>query len=164
MDSDSRQGDGILLTVGHSNHPIDRFIGLIRAAGIELIVDVRSVPFSRFAPQFNRRALERSLGEAGIGYLYRGDVLGGRPAGREAQGPHTLAEASESPSFREGLRELRELSLAKRCAVMCAERDPDRCHRTHLIAAGIAPLGVPVAHLLADGTLIPDVPDTGAPE
>ena len=82
MDYSSRQTTAVLYTVGHSNHPIGRFIELINAAGIELIVDVRSVPFSRFAPQFNRAALEKSLASARIGYHYLGDLLGGRPGGR----------------------------------------------------------------------------------
>lgn len=154
---------GVLITVGHSNHPIGRFIELIGAAGIELVVDVRSVPFSRFAPQFNRAAIESSLVSAGIGYLYRGDLLGGRPVGRVSTAPLTLEEALARTPFREGLRELRALSLTKRCAVMCAERDPNCCHRKHLIAAAIGAMGTAVFHLLADGTLIPDRPNTGVP-
>jgi uncharacterized protein (DUF488 family) len=158
MDYSSRQTTAVLYTVGHSNHPIGRFIELINAAGIELIVDVRSVPFSRFAPQFNRAALEKSLSSARIGYCYLGDLLGGRPGGRSKGAPLSWEEASAGEPFQEGLRRLWELSVSKRCAVMCAERDPNRCHRKHLIAAGVVMMGGAVTHLLYDGTLVPEPP------
>jgi uncharacterized protein (DUF488 family) len=159
MDYSNRRTAAVLYTVGQSNHPVDGFIELIGAAGIELIVDVRSVPFSRFAPQFNKAALEKSLASARIGYCYLGDLLGGRPGGRTKGPPLSWEEASASASFREGLRRLWELSVSKRCAVMCAERDPDRCHRKHLIAAAVVMMGGAVTHLLYDGTLAPEKPE-----
>src|SRR5262245_7823642 len=67
-------------TIGHSNHPIERFIELLRGAGITAVADVRSVPNSRRWPQFGRERLQRSLAEAGIAYVYLGAELGGRPA------------------------------------------------------------------------------------
>jgi uncharacterized protein (DUF488 family) len=159
MDYSNRRTAAGLHTVGHSNHPIGRFIELIGTAGIELIVDVRSVPFSRFAPQFNRETLEKSLASAHIGYCYLGDLLGGRPGGTAKGPPRSWEEASASASFREGLRRLWELSVSKRCAVMCAERDPNRCHRKHLIAASVVMMGGAVTHLLYDGTLTPERPE-----
>jgi uncharacterized protein (DUF488 family) len=159
MDYNDRQAQAVLYTIGHSNHPIGRFIELITTAGIELIVDVRSVPFSRFAPQFNRAALEKSLASARIGYYYLGDLLGGRPGGRTSGVPLLWEEASADASFREGLRQLWDLSVSKRCAVMCAERDPNRCHRKHLIAAAVLMMGGTVTHLLHDGTLVPERPE-----
>ncbi len=147
-----------LYTIGHGNHPIDRFIELIHDAGIELVIDVRSVPFSRFAPQFNKSRLEKSLGAAHIGYHYLGDLLGGRPGAGSVKAPLTLGEATARASFQDGLRRLSALSGSRRCAVMCAERDPNRCHRKHLIARALVGRGGTVIHILDDGTLVPEEP------
>jgi uncharacterized protein (DUF488 family) len=157
MDSGDRRPPAVLFTVGHSNHPIDRFIGLLEAAGIELIVDVRSAPFSRFAPQFNRAAIEKSLASAGIAYCYLGDLLGGLPGGAKAP-PLAWEEARASEPFGEGLRRLSELYQSRRTAVMCAEHDPDRCHRKHLVAAAVVMMGGSVAHLMGDGTVVSEPP------
>ncbi len=146
----------VLYTVGHSNHPIERFIELIRGVGIELVVDVRSVPFSRFAPQFNRKMLEESLNSANVGYHYLGDLLGGRPEGMDKKAVLSWEEAMARMSFQDGLRRLAALSVSSRSAVMCAEKDPDRCHRKHLIARAVVSLGGSVVHILADGTLVPE--------
>lgn len=158
MDRSDWRGAQALLTVGHSNHPIERFIELIAGAGIETIVDVRSAPFSRFAPQFNKAALAKSLAAAHIGYRYLGNLLGGRPGGGP-DGVHlTWEEAASRESFREGMDTLLALCLAGRCAVMCAEKDPNRCHRTHLIGAAVMAARGNVIHLLGDGTLVPEEP------
>ena len=66
-------------TIGHSNHPIERFVGLLRAGGVERLVDVRSMPWSRRWPQFGRERLAKSLAEAGIAYVWEGEALGGKP-------------------------------------------------------------------------------------
>jgi uncharacterized protein (DUF488 family) len=147
-----------LYTVGHGNHPIDRFIELIGSVGIELVIDVRSVPFSRFAPQFNKAVLEKSLGSAHIGYYYLGDLLGGRPGAGNTKAPLSFEEATTRASFQDGLRRLSALSGAGRSAVMCAERDPNRCHRKHLIARAVVSGGGTVIHLLDDGALVPEEP------
>ena len=69
-------------TIGHSNHPIERFVGLLTAGGVEALVDVRSTPYSRRFPQFGRERLAQSLAAAGILYRYEGAALGGKPQGR----------------------------------------------------------------------------------
>ncbi len=70
-----------LFSIGHSIHPTGVFVELIQGHEVESVADVRSMPFSRFNPQFNRHALERDLREAGIRYLFLGEELGGRPDG-----------------------------------------------------------------------------------
>ncbi len=152
----NRSTDIHLYTVGHGNHPIGRFIELVKGAGVELIVDVRSIPYSRFAPQFNKGALETALGSARIGYHYLGDHLGGRPREKEKQGVLSYDEAVGSESFEEGLRRLSELSRSGSSAIMCAEKDPNRCHRTHIIARAVVSRGGSVIHILDDGTLMPE--------
>jgi uncharacterized protein (DUF488 family) len=149
--------DRPLYTVGHGDHPIGRFISLITGAGARHVVDVRSVPYSRFAPQFNARALQTALAAGGIGYTYLGDLLGGRPRGKGE--PLTYDEAITRESFGEGLRRLAEISRSERCAIMCAERDPNRCHRRHIIARAVVSRGGSVTHILDDGTFVPEAPD-----
>jgi uncharacterized protein (DUF488 family) len=129
-----------LLTIGHSNHPIERFLALVQGAGIEAIADVRSFPTSRHAPQFNKEALARSLAEKGLAYLYCGKELGGR--GRSSTGE----------DFRNGLDRVVAESARHRIALMCAERDPLDCHRLPL-ARALAERGVAVGHILASGEI-----------
>jgi uncharacterized protein (DUF488 family) len=160
MGTRNRSADILLYTIGHGNHPIGRFIELLKGAGVELIVDVRSVPYSRFAPQFNKRTLEAALGSAAIGYHYLGDLLGGLPLEKGRRGILSYDEAVGSESFEEGLRRLSALSRSGCSAIMCAEKDPNRCHRKHIIARAVVSRGGSVIHILEDGTLTPEgLPD-----
>ena len=154
MGNKSRPSDSPIFTIGHGNLPIGRFIELVDGAGVELVVDVRSIPYSRFAPQFNKGVLEKSLGTAHIGYRYLGDLLGGRPQGRSKQDILLYDEAVVSELFQEGLKRLLSLSQSGRCAVMCAEKDPNRCHRRHIIARAVVSRGGAVTHILDDGALV----------
>jgi uncharacterized protein (DUF488 family) len=148
------------LTVGHSTHPIETFIALLRDAEIELVADVRRYPGSRRNPQFGAEALSRSLAEAGIGYEPFGASLGGRRS-RQASAPvdnsawrveafRAYADHMWSADFAAGLERLEALARERRTAIMCAEAHPSRCHR-RLIADALHARGWTVAHLLADG-------------
>lgn len=140
-------------SIGHSNHPIERFIGLLQAAGIRELADIRSVPASRFCPQFNGKALAKSLEAAGIGYVWLGDRLGGKPkdpALLRAGKPDYPRIAASAP-FRNGIQTLIDLAQQSPLAMMCAERAPLDCHRTHLVAPALVERGVEVIHLLHDG-------------
>jgi uncharacterized protein (DUF488 family) len=153
-----------LYTIGHSRHPAEAFLALLRLHGIARVLDVRSRPVSRW-PQFGRERLARLLEEAGLGYRWLGEALGGRPADPRLYGPDGApddAAMAAAPAFREGLAALRvELTGALRVAVLCSEGDPRRCHREHLIARALRPLGVRVRHILPDGTLADDERETG---
>jgi uncharacterized protein (DUF488 family) len=150
-----------ILTVGHSNHEEGSFLELIRGAGVELIVDVRANPRSRY-PQFNRSALAGTMKAAGIGYAPLGADLGGR---REPN-PDSVNTALEDGPFRgyadhmgtaqfeAGLGMLEDLARERRTAVMCAEGDWTRCHR-RLIADALVARGWRVTHLGPDGSLTP---------
>ncbi|WP_162914953.1 DUF488 domain-containing protein [Desertibaculum subflavum] len=144
-------------SIGHSNHPIERFIGLLQAAGIRRLADIRSVPASRFCPQFNGKALAASLGAAGIDYVWLGDRLGGKPKDPALlrAGKPDYPKIAASASFRDGLDTIVDLATEAPLAMMCAERAPLDCHRTHLVAPALAERGVEVIHLLADGTAQP---------
>jgi len=145
----------ILYTIGHSNHPIERFLGLLHAQGVTALADVRSHPVSRFNPQHNRAALETSLEGAGIAYLFLGRELGARTNDPDCivEAKVSYARLAQRATFRDGLAKLREAIAARRVALMCAERDPLACHRAILVARPLYEAGVPVAHILADGAL-----------
>lgn len=143
-----------VFTIGHSNHPMGRFVELLRTHAIGLVCDVRSTPYSRFNPQFNRETLQAELKQQGIGYLYLGRELGGKPSGAGVPADDTarFAMLAQSKSFGAGLDRLLREAKTCRVAIMCAEKDPARCHRTHLICRHLPP-GVLIHHILADGSL-----------
>ena len=143
-------------TIGHSNHPIERFVGLLQAAGIALLVDVRSMPYSRRFPQFGKERLAKSLAEAGIDYVHEGAALGGKP-----EGGADYDALAERPAFKEALGRLIERADETTLCLMCAEKEPLDCHRTVLVSRRLAERGVSIDHLLADGGTRPhrDVED-----
>jgi uncharacterized protein (DUF488 family) len=143
-----------LFTIGHSNHSTGKFVELLRTHAIELVCDVRSTPYSRFNRQFNRETIQEELKQRGIGYLFLGKELGGKPTdpGFPTDDRSRFAMIAKSEWFRAGLERL--LEEAKRCrtVIMCAEKDPAQCHRTHLICRHI-PQGITIHHILADGSI-----------
>lgn len=137
-------------TIGHSNHPIERFVALLKAGGVERLVDVRSMPWSRRFPQFGRERLAKSLEEAGIDYVWEGEALGGKP--KTGSG---YDEAAARPEFKDAIGRLIESSAGRSLCLMCAEKEPLDCHRTVLVSRRLAERGVAIEHLLADGTTRP---------
>jgi uncharacterized protein (DUF488 family) len=133
-------------TIGHSNHPIERFVALLKAGGVERLVDVRSTPWSRRHPQFGRDRLAKSLADAGIAYVHEGAALGGKP-----QGGGSYDQLAARPDFKAGLDRLIEGANDSPLCLMCAEKEPLDCHRTVLVSRRLAERGVAVEHLLADG-------------
>jgi uncharacterized protein (DUF488 family) len=165
--SDPRRGHNPLvaeraeiLTVGHSNHEEGEFVELLRGAGVELIADVRRYPGSRRQPHFERTALAGILLEAGIGYRWLGESLGGRrkPAENSPNGAwesdqfRGYADHMGSDQFASGLAELEQLGRERRVAMMCAEAWWVRCHR-RLIADALMARGWRVLHLGSNGRL-----------
>jgi uncharacterized protein (DUF488 family) len=120
------------------------------------VADVRSTPYSRFNPQFRREKLQAALAEAGIQYVFLGEELGARtqdPACYDAEGRVSYARLARTELFRNGLQRLITGMADHRISLMCAEREPLECHRTILVARELVREGVPVTHILADGTL-----------
>jgi len=152
--------EGEIVTVGHSNHEEREFVELLRGAGVELIADVRRYPGSRRQPHFERTALAAVLLQAGIGYRWLGETLGGRRkprpdspnGGWESDQFRGYADHMASAEFTAGLAELEDLAGEQRVAIMCAEAWWVRCHR-RLIADVLAARGWHVLHLGADGRL-----------
>ncbi|MBM3548606.1 MAG: DUF488 domain-containing protein [Alphaproteobacteria bacterium] len=142
-----------VLTIGHSNHAWERFLELAQANEVACILDVRSIPASRRFPQFNRDAFEHGLKEAGIGYRFLGDRLGGRPKDTicYAGGAVDYARVAATQAFRDGLDEAASLARERRCCLLCAEKDPLDCHRSILVARHLAPKGFSLVHIHGDG-------------
>jgi uncharacterized protein (DUF488 family) len=143
-----------VFTVGHSTRSGEEFVEILKAHGVEVLVDVRSFPGSRRYPQFNRAALSESLAEAGIEYRHE-LRLGGRRAPR-ADSHNTAwrnpqfrgyADHMETEGFRKGVEDLLELACDRRVAVMCAEAVWWRCHRS-LLADYLKAHGHTVLHII----------------
>ena len=149
-----------VFTIGHSNQPVAKFIELLAKHNIERVVDVRSNPRSRFSPQFNSRALEASLGDSDIDYLYLGDQLGGHPKPDElyADGRVVYERVAALREFRRGIERLVGDSEQHCLVLMCTEENPAKCHRHPLLALTLLEHDVKVLHLRRDGT----VQDAGA--
>ena len=145
-----------LYTIGHSNHALDTFLGLLEAHAIQVLVDVRSQPYSKYTPHFGSRQLEAAVTAHEILYPYLGKELGGRPDGAEfydADGYVRYDLVAESRVFLEGIARLEQGVQRYRVAVMCAEEDPAGCHRRLLIGRVLAARGTTVLHIRADGSL-----------
>jgi uncharacterized protein (DUF488 family) len=148
-----------LLTVGHSSHPLEHFLGLLGEQHIEVLLDVRSSPYSRFAPQFNREALKATLADAAIKYGFLGRELGGRPEADEYydEDGHVLyGRVAQSQLFMSGIERLERGLGDYRLAIMCSEEDPTHCHRRLLVTRVLHDRGVEVVHLRGDGRLQSD--------
>lgn len=146
----------MIYTIGHSNHPIDRFIAFLQQHGVDAVADVRSTPYSRFNPQFRKERLQAALAEAGIRYVFLGEELGARskdPACYDEGGRVSYGKLASTELFRRGLDRLLTGMQNHRIAIMCAEREPLDCHRTILVSRELERAGVPIAHILADGSL-----------
>jgi uncharacterized protein (DUF488 family) len=146
-----------LFTIGHSNHPIDRFMALLDGAGVTVIVDVRSLPSSRRYPWFSAKRLGEHLAQAGIAYLPMGGALGGRPRDDALyrDGVADYAAMARTPEFRAGIDRVIATSERARCCLMCAEREPLDCHRCLLVAPALVARGLQIGHILGDGSLLP---------
>jgi uncharacterized protein (DUF488 family) len=148
-----------ILTIGHSNHPVEQLLGLLQASGVEVLVDTRSQPHSKYSTQFNREALQSAIAEVGIKYLYLGRELGGRPEGAEfydEDGRVLYARVAASELFQEGIERVLAGSARYRVALLCAEEDPRHCHRRLLVARVLHERGVPILHIRGDGQVQPE--------
>ena len=144
-------------TIGHSTRTIENFLALLKAHGIQALVDVRRWPASRRCPQFGRKALEGSLNRGGIEYIWRGDLGGFRKPSADSQNTawrvgtfRAYSDFMLSPEFEKIMEEMEQLVASKRTAIMCAEAVPWRCHR-QLLADAFLARGFSVRHIMDDG-------------
>jgi uncharacterized protein (DUF488 family) len=144
-----------IFTIGHSTHPLDHFLGLLTKNHIQVLVDVRSTPYSRFNPQYNQAPLEESLKKHGIRYLFLGKELGARSDDPACyiDGRVQYRFIAQTDSFREGIDRVKKGSQGYRIALMCSEKEPLDCHRTLLVSRVLSEEGMSVRHIHADGSL-----------
>lgn len=144
-----------IFSIGHSNHLIDKFLSLLESSEINMVVDVRSAPFSRMFPQFNQETLKKSLSDNSIGYLFLGDQIGGRSNDPDdyVDGQVLYKALANKEAFKTGMERLKEGSAKYRIALMCSEKEPLDCHRTLLVSQALASSDIVVGHIHADGTV-----------
>ena len=146
----------VIYTIGHSNHRWEAFKDLLMDNSIELLVDVRSRPVSRFAPFSNKSRLPDLLKEIGIGYKFMGDSLGGRPDDPslyDENGKPDYRKMAVSEIFQNGLEQLVGLAEEAVTVMMCSEGDAAECHRRLLVGAALAEWEIGMLHIRRDGTL-----------
>ena len=148
-------------TIGHSNYDIEYFLGLLEKHSIGYIVDVRSNPYSKYAPHFNKDSLSQALHDAGLTYVFMGDLLGARYTDdsllfdvKDGVRGVDLEKVAQTESFKKGIQRVIDgLSKKLSIALMCSEKNPLDCHRFTLIAYHLHKKGVQVEHILEDGQI-----------
>jgi uncharacterized protein (DUF488 family) len=147
-------------TIGHSSHTVAYFLGLLQQVRIEVLVDTRSAPYSRYSPQFDREALRDAAAAAAIKYLYLGDAVGGRPKDEDHYDDHGRARYArmvQSEDFLAGIARLERGADEFRVALMCSEEDPAHCHRRLLIGRVLMERGAHLLHLRGNGSVHTEV-------
>lgn len=146
---------GTIYTIGHSNHTIDKFISLLKKHDIKVVADVRSTPYSRLHPQFNREVLKKALNASKIQYVFMGNELGARPNDPSVYVNNAVqyARLAERIDFRNGIERLIKGINEHKIALMCTEKDPINCHRTILVGRNLKKLGATIQHILYNSEL-----------
>ena len=146
----------LLWTIGHSNHEPDRFAELLLDNRIDFLVDVRSYPYSRYAPHFNREELKATIRACGVSSLFLGEALGGRPGDDrhyDAEGHALYGPMASEPEFERAIARVLRGAQAHRLALMCSCGQPRDCHRRLLVGKVLCDHGAELRHILPDGQL-----------
>jgi uncharacterized protein (DUF488 family) len=146
----------VIWTIGHSNHTFERFVELLEAERVEVVVDVRSYPYSRVAPHFSRETLGVALRGVGARYLFLGAELGGRPSREEhydEDGHARYDRMAEETGFKAAIQRLLIGCREHRVALLCSEGQPSDCHRRLLVGKVLADHGIQLRHILPDGVV-----------
>ena len=141
-----------LYSIGHSNQSFEQFLEMLQAQGINVIVDVRSVPASKYTPQFNREPLQAALNRAGIHYMWFGEEFGARRTDAlDADNKVDFEKAVQTPAFLRGTeRVLNGLQKGYRISLMCSEAHPLECHRFAMVSRWFFDHGVDMQHIVHD--------------
>ncbi len=148
-----------IFSIGHSNHDWDTFSQLLIDNEIELLVDVRSKPVSRFAPFSNRRRFPGLLDSIAVGYQFMGGPLGGRSADEaiyDSSGKPDYDKMRLMDGFQDAIDELIDMASHRRTVILCSEGDPANCHRRLLLGPPIGEAGVELLHIMRDGDVRSD--------
>ena len=145
-----------IFTIGHSNQDLEAFIKLLKDNDFEVLVDIRSNPYSRFASQFNKDNIKKAIQVNGMKYLFLGKELGGKPVGTDfydSDGYVLYSKIADSPFFAEGIERLIKGIKTYRVALMCSEENPINCHRRLLVGKVLSDKGIKVLHIRGDGRI-----------
>lgn len=144
-----------IFTIGHSNHTPEKFLELLSIHNINALADVRSAPYSRYLPHFNKQALQSYLPKAEIRYVFLGAELGARPADSSCyvEGRALYEKIAVLDSFQQGLKRIIKGVQNHRIALMCAEKDPITCHRAILVCQHLISFNLEIAHIHSNGEL-----------
>jgi uncharacterized protein (DUF488 family) len=148
-----------IYTIGHSNHDEQKFLDLLAAHAVDVLVDVRSQPYCGYSTHFNQELLKQAVESQGMRYLFLGRELGGRPEGNEFYDDedHVLyGRVAESKLFRSGVERIERGRAQYRIALMCSEENPRVCHRWLLVTRVLRERGIDVRHIRGDGRLQTD--------
>jgi uncharacterized protein (DUF488 family) len=143
-----------IYSIGHSNQPMKAFLDLLNKHNVQMLIDVRSHPYSRYVQHFNSPELANAAWHVNIQYLFMGKELGGRPDGEEfydADDHVMYSRVAVSPLFLKGIKRLEEIGKASTVAIMCSEENPTTCHRHLLIGRILAQRGINLLHIRGDG-------------
>ncbi len=142
-----------IYTIGHSNHELLKFLKLLHDNQVQLVVDVRSSPYSRYVPHFNRENLKDSLKECHIEYIFLGDKIGGKPKDQRYYdgGQVNYDLIAQSAPYKEGILQLMEHSSQQTLALLCSEEDPYQCHRHNLITPTLLEKSFRIKHIRGNG-------------
>lgn len=156
MDTKHTDNRNIIFTIGHSNHPTDTFLDLLRGVSIDVLVDVRSYPFSKYVPHFDAPQLKKDIISNGMRYLFMGDELGGRPKEEkfyDDNGHVIYSLVAETQLFLEGISRLERGIQKYRVVIMCSEENPVDCHRRLLVGRVLISRDIRVHHIRGDGKM-----------
>lgn len=144
-----------LYTIGHSTHTVEYFIALLKKHAITAVYDVRSTPYSKFNSQFNRESLRKDLKRNNIVYVFLGRELGARSEnpGCYIGGKIQYNFLAEEPIFQQGINRLAQGMKQDSIALMCAEKDPIKCHRMILVCRRMRSIAEQINHILANGEI-----------
>ena len=149
-------GRRALYTVGHSNHALDVFLGLLTRHGIDVLVDTRSRPHSSYVPHFNHDVLRPAVVSAGLRFVYLGRELGGRPEGMQyydADGRVLYDRVAQREDFGAAIAKLERGADSHKIALLCSEENPAGCHRRLLVGRVLHERGAEIIHVRGDGRL-----------
>jgi uncharacterized protein (DUF488 family) len=150
---------GTIYTIGHSTHAAERFVELVRQHGVQVVVDTRSSPYSRYSPQFDREALKETVITAGLRYLWMGDAVGGRPkdeACYDGEGHVLYGRVAAQAEFQQAVARIERGAEEFKVVLLCSEEDPAHCHRRLLVSRVLMERGAEVLHVRGDGSVETD--------
>lgn len=157
MNTNKRENNTQIFTIGYGNRQLYNFIRLLKENKVGAVIDIRSRPYSRFRPEFNKKSLSASLREAGVKYGFKGDELGGKPKNRLLYTDQRLdySKVRKTLNYQQGLNYLEKgIELGFNLVILCSELDYLNCHRYSLVGEDLCKKGYEVIHIDKYGKLV----------